>query len=254
MLLLHRYQYALKRKNVRLPSLIKSMKDKLFDISAEKLTFRCREDEVFFEDQRTSRKFTIGCIDHKDNIKINHNIERKARDTKKSEPCKQWKNKFEMPAESPEKELPDNSSLDTTDSIWTPSVSSRQEYRRKSNEVTITLNKRKWMNTVSAIADKTLTSDRAAVQLVVASVSSSEHAKDLNFSFSTMRRKRQKVRTAIADVVKEGVAQELQDGHKYILHWDEKLLKGRRRVDGSKEYMAVVLSNVVTGNHEILVE
>ena len=62
-----------------------------------------------------------------------------------------------------------------------------------------------------------------------------------------MRRKRQKVRKAIADAVKEGVAQELRDGGKYILHWDEKLLKGRRRVDGSREYMAVVLTNVITG-------
>ena len=62
-----------------------------------------------------------------------------------------------------------------------------------------------------------------------------------------MRRKRQKVRAAIADVVKEGVVQELRNGHKYILHWDEKLLKGRRRVDGSREYMAVVLTNVLTG-------
>ena len=70
----------------------------------------------------------------------------------------------------------------------------------------------------------------------------------LNFSLSTMRRKRQKVRKAIADIVKEGVSQELQEGHKYIVHWDEKMLKGRRRVDGSKEYMAVVLTNVVTGD------
>ena len=238
----------MKRKKARLPSLIQAMKDKLFDISAKKLIFRCREDEVFFRDQMTHRKFTIGSIDKKDNKRINHNIERKARDMKKSMPCKQREDKFELPEDLSGANLPENLSLGKNDSIWTPSVSSRQEYRRKSDEVTITLNKRKWMVDVSALADKTLTSDRAALQLAVASVSSSEHAKELNFLLSTMRRKRQKVRKAIADVVKEGVSLELQEGHKYIVHWDEKMLKGRRRVDGSKEYMAVVLRNVVTGD------
>ena len=225
-----------------MPVLIQSMSEKLFDISAKKLTFRCKEDEIFFEDQKKDRKFTIGCIDVKDNIRIKHNQERKERDIKKVDHSKNV-----CDTGFPE-EISDNESPSISDSAWTPpALSQRQINRKKGSDVTLKLNKRQWLQTVSAIADKTVTSDRTAVQLAVASVSASDNAKELSFSVSTMRRKRQKVRAAIADVVKEGVAQELRNGHKYILHWDEKLLKGRRRVDGSREYMAVVLTNVLTG-------
>ena len=103
------------------------------------------------------------------------------------------------------------------------------------------------MDNVAAIADKTVTSHRTALQIAAASISSSEGASALPFSVSTMERKRRKVRAAIANTVGEEVRQELNQGHKYILHWDEKLLKGRRHVDRSHEYMAVVLTNVVSG-------
>ena len=98
-----------------------------------------------------------------------------------------------------------------------------------------------------AVADKTISSDRSALQLAVAAVSSSKGAQDLTFSVSTMWRQRKKVRADIAGTVKTAFVEELQQNHRYILHWDEKLLKGRRHVDRSHEYMAVVLTNVVTG-------
>ena len=66
-----------------MPVLIQSMSEKLFDISAKKLTFRCKEDEIFFEDQKKDRKFAIGCIDVKDNIRIKRTQEGKERDIKK---------------------------------------------------------------------------------------------------------------------------------------------------------------------------
>ena len=45
---------------------------------------------------------------------------------------------------------------------------------------------------------------------------------------------------------------DMQKGDKYIIHWDEKKLKGTRHVDAHKEYMAVVVTNVITGNYRIM--
>ena len=36
------------------------------------------------------------------------------------------------------------------------------------------------------------------------------------------------------------------------MHWDEKSLKHLRQVDGSNSYMAVVLSDLITGEEKIL--
>ena len=232
-----------KKKN-KYMSLIDSMKTSLFDISPTKVAFRCEEDRRFFMDQKTDRKFTIGSIDILDNMKINANLERRARDSKKSEPKSGVY-------------VTENVTVDDiikTDSTWLPpTISRKHEVKLQRNrEVNITLNKRKWLDTACAMADKTVSSNRTALQLAVSSVSSAEGASDLTFSVSTMRRKRQKVRSAIADTVKEAVRRELREGNKYILHWDEKSLQGRRHVDTSREYMAVVLVNVVSGKTSLL--
>ena len=116
----------------------------------------------------------------------------------------------------------------------------------------ITLKKDSWLNSLAIIADKTLCSHRTALQLASAAVSSSEGAQELRISLSTIWRKRQKIRSQVASVVYQSLAQEVEEGHKFILHWDEKMLKGRRHVDGSHEYMAVVLTNVMTGTVHIL--
>ena len=55
------------------------------------------------------------------------------------------------------------------------------------------------------------------------------------------------MRTKVAEIVKNRLDDEITEGDKFILHWDEKLLKGRRHVDKSLEYMAIVLTNVMTG-------
>ena len=231
------------KKEKKYMSLIESMKTTLFDISPTKVVFRCEEDKRFFMDQKTDRNFTIGSIDMLDSIKINANLERRARDNKKSGPKSEVYVKEDVKIDE-----------DVTKEDWLPPTVSRNHKVKlqRNTDVNITLNKRKWLDTACAMADKTVTSHRTALQLAVSSVSSAEGASDLTFSVSTMRRKRQKVRSAIADTVKEAVRRELREGNKYILHWDEKSLQGRRHVDTSREYMAVVLVNVVSGKTSLL--
>ena len=100
--------------------LIHSMKERLFDISAKKLTFRCKEDEIFFDDQKKQRKFTIGCIDSKDNLRIKRTLERKERDKRKFEHSK---NTFvtEFP------EMNDIVLPTTSDPLWTPPELSKRQ-------------------------------------------------------------------------------------------------------------------------------
>ena len=221
----------MKRKKTKLPILIEKMKKTLFDISCSKMKFRCKEDEVFFEDQKDKRLFFLGYLDRKDNARINMNQRRKERDRRKAKKT----------GDIYIKEVPELS-VESNESPWEP-----QRATSRVSDVVLTVDKRKWLRNVCAVADKTISSDRSALQLAVAAVSSSKGAQDLTFSVSTMWRQRKKVRADIAGTVKTAFVEELQQNHRYILHWDEKLLKGRRHVDRSHEYMAVVLTNVVTG-------
>ena len=133
---------------------------------------------------------------------------------------------------------------DNAVSQWEPAPKKRKSMK----QVTIKLEKRDWLNNVAAIADKTISSSNTALQLAVSAVSSDgAGSKELTFSRSTLERRRRKVRSAIAVGVKESLKNELSAGHKYILHWVGKMMKGRRHVDSSSEYIAVVLTNVVTG-------
>ena len=61
------------------------MKKRLFDVSKTPLVFRCKEDEIFFHDQKGDRKFKIGSLDVTDSRKINSNKERRDRDKRKLE-------------------------------------------------------------------------------------------------------------------------------------------------------------------------
>ena len=51
----------------------------------------------------------------------------------------------------------------------------------------------------------------------------------------------------MANEYTKSLKEELTMGQKFIIHWDEKKLDGRRHVDKQHEYMAVVLVNVITG-------
>ena len=217
------------------------MKNTLFDISPRDVRFRHHDDKIFFEDQKDQRKFTIGSIDVTDNRKIEMSEERKQRDKRKS---KKPDDIYIM-----EKDVPNDRHVfsKSLDSQWKPVFTKQYKNKLKGKKITLTLHKKDWLKNVCAIADKTISSDRSALQLAGAAVSSSGGAENLTLSASSVWRGRKRVRTEVADTVKQLVAQELSQKHKYVIHWDEKLLNGRRHVDSSHEYMAVVLTNLFTG-------
>ena len=62
-----RYKSAKKKKNnAGIRCLVISMSDKLFDIKSSKAKFRCKKDELFYEDQKHTRQFKMGSIDRQD--------------------------------------------------------------------------------------------------------------------------------------------------------------------------------------------
>ena len=124
----------------------------------------------------------------------------------------------------------------------------------QSSNVTLVYNKSKWLDDVSAVSDRTVTSCRTAVQLAATAVTSAVEgdAAQLTFSKSTLHRRRKRIRKQIAQLVTNDLKQELNNGHKFILHWDEKMMSGRRLVDNTSQYMAVVLTNTTTGRASTL--
>ena len=238
-----RYYYARKKKDVRLLQLIDGMKDTLFDIISKNQVFRCHEDKIFYEDQKTGRKFTIGGLDKKDSRKINANEERRRRDKRRrDEKDDEWDKQMK----------PNGYKIDVDDDYDNDNNHHTEEWcpppKKIKLDVLVTLNKRHWLDNVAAVADKVISSNRSALQIAVAAVSSSSEAHHLSFSEATLRRRRQRTRRDIAKIVRDELQSEIQENHTFLLHWDEKVLKGRRQVDGSSEYMAIVLTNLTTGN------
>ena len=134
------------------------------------------------------------------------------------------------------------------DDEWAPStLSRRRQYQLQEDSVSLTVDRKQWLNTVAIAADKNLLSGRKALQTAVAGVAGDSSVKKLTFSHSTLYRRRKVMRSKVAETVKKGLDEKIFKGDKFILHWDEKMLNGRRHVDKSLEYMAVVLTNVMTG-------
>ena len=238
---------------------IDSTRDKLFDISASPIVFRCEEDRIFFEDQMSERKFLIGSLDEDDSRRINENIARRQRDKRT-----RVENDYIRPGPSHtyiESEDDDESSQNTeeihvtkrlrrdVDGDWAPpSLSQRRQYELKESSVSLSVDRTQWLDRVAIAADKNMISGRKALQTAVAGVAGdSSSIGNMTFSHSTLYRRQKKMRTKLAEVVKDRLDDKINNGDKFILHWDEKLLKGRRHVDKSLEYMAVVLRNVMTG-------
>ena len=122
--------------------------------------------------------------------------------------------------------------------------------RRTDRSVILTFDKSQWLDQVAAVADRTVTSSRAALQLAATAVTSATegNAKDRSFSRATLTRRRKIIRGSIAKKIKNEVKKELEQEHRFIIHWDERMMRGRRLVDGNTEYMAIVLTNLMTGS------
>ena len=246
-----------KLKKVRpaaMKEFIESTKDKLFDISTSPIVFRCEEDRIFFEDQKNDRKFLIGSLDEEDTRKINENIARRQRDRRtceenSGENIRPGPSRTPIESEDEEEIHVAKRPRRDVDGDWAPpSLSQRHQRRLQEGSVTLSVDRTQWLDRVAIAADKNLISGRKALQTAVAGVAGdSSSIGSLKFSHSTLYRRQKKMRTKVAEIVKDRLDDEINNDDKFILHWDEKLLKGRRHVDKSLEYMAIVLRNVMTG-------
>ena len=184
-------------------SMVKEMKNKLFDVSKNPLVFRCEEDAIFFKNQKTTREFTMGTIDVEDNRKIQQSEDRKNRDmsNKKSNASSTKKHSLNYTKIEDDISLPQKNQDDID---WTPEISLRMSYKYRGKTLKLEINKRDWLTNIVAIGDKTISSSRTTLQHAAAAIaSSSENAASLVLSQSTILRRRKKVRTAIASVVKK---------------------------------------------------
>ena len=244
-----------KNRPAAMKEFIASTQGKLFDISASPPVFRCDEDRIFFEDQKNERKFLIGLLDEEDSRKINENIARRERD---KITCEENYYSRPGPSRTPIESVGDEENTEEihvskrlrrdVDGDWAPpSLSQRRQYQLQEGSVSLSVDPTKWLDKVAVAADKNLISGRKALQTAIAGVAGDNSVGSLKFSHSTLYRRQKKMRTKVAEIVKNRLDDEITEGDKFILHWDEKLLKGRRHVDKSLEYMAIVLTNVMTG-------
>ena len=246
-----------KLKKVRpaaMKEFIDSTKNKLFDISASPIVFRCEEDRIFFEDQKNDRKFLIGSLDEEDTRKINENIARRQRDRRTREEnseeySRPGPSRTPIVSEDEEEIHVAKRPRRDVDGDWAPpSLSQRHQRRLQEGSVSLSVDRTQWLDRVAIAADKNLISGRKALQTAIAGVAGdSSSIGSMKFSHSTLYRRQKKMRTKVAEIVKDRLDDEINNDDKFILHWDEKLLKGRRHVDKSLEYMAIVLRNVMTG-------
>lgn len=242
-----RYRNLVKRKE-KMENGVDKMGKTLFNVIAQGAVFRNEEDREFFLDQQTKRKATIGSVDIVDTLKIRRNIARRASD----------KRYMERPLRANDKKatnvLEVEENLEDDDDDWLEKVSLATKYRRISKTVTLTLDKKTWVNNVAVAADTTVTSNRVALKIATAAVSGSMNGNldELVASPMTMLRRKETMREKIENEVRYDFKKEIERGDQFCVHWDEKMLKGFRHVDTSHEYMAVVLCNVMTGQDRII--
>ena len=98
-------------------------------------------------------------------------------------------------------------------------------------------------------ADAETISSRKAISLVGGEFSGiGINEKDVTLSHSSFHRQREAERTCLAKSIKSGFDQSAW----YALHWDGKKLRGMQNVDESKDHVAVVLTNLISGEEKIL--
>ena len=109
---------------------------------------------------------------------------------------------------------------------------------------------------MALISDKTMTTSRTAVQIVgatlsTANISENSELKRLSVSHSTLHRKRDSLRLSSDKLITENWIKK-KEKSLFLLHWDEKSLRNFRQVDGTNSYMAVVLTDLFTGEEKVL--
>jgi len=122
------------------------------------------------------------------------------------------------------------------------------------NNLNISINRDTFLDNIALIADKTFTSSRKVVQIVAAAFSTSSEKSEisrLKISHSSLHRKRDDLRISNDKLITENWRKKKEDTL-FLLHWDEKTLRHLRQVDGSNAYMAVILTDLFTGEEKIL--
>ena len=145
------------------------------------------------------------------------------------------------------------------DPDWKEEITIRQKFRRArkdSENVHVSINKASFMDNIALVADKNLLSSRQAVEMAGATLSSSKSngsvlSRRLTLSNSSLQRTRDQLRKKSDKIIKESW-QKKKENKLFLLHWDEKSLKHIRQVDGSNSYMAVVLTDLFTGEEKTL--
>ena len=251
--------------------------DVLFDIK-DSGKFRNEEDRAFYLDQKRDRVSTIGSVDVVDTMKIQDNLDRYSREgdqerSNTSHKPSRGRRKLVLECTTPpthEKrkryagsymEL-DSSFSDSSfseDNEWEDIISPRGKYyraQRDSPTINASINIETFLDNVAHISDKTITTSRAAVQIVgatlsTANISGNSELKRLSLSHSTLHRKRDSLRLSSDKLITENWIKK-KEKSLFLLHWDEKSLRNFRQVDGTNSYMAVVLTDLFTGEEKVL--
>ena len=230
-------------------------------------------------DQNQKRVATIGIPDRLDNEKILSNKARYSRDKQKDAGRRCKKQKLEVtvyPINEKRhtrytgKYVEDNDSSILEDNIssicgedndpdWDEDITRRAKYYREkteSNKVNISIDKDTFLDNIALMADKTFTSSRIAVQIAAAALSTAGDSERseisrLTISHRTLHRKRDDLRISNDKLITENWRNK-KENSLFLLHWDEKTLRHLRQVDGLSAYMAVVLTDLLTGEEKIL--
>ena len=153
----------------------------------------------------------------------------------------------------------DDSSGKDNDPDWKENISTRGKYHRAKrdfNKVNVSIDKDTFLDNVALMADKTLTTSRTAVQMVGATLSTANDSEEgeitrLTISHRSLHRKRDQLRLSSDKLITEKWKKK-KENSLFLVHWDEKSLRHLRQVDGSDSYMAVVLTDLLTGEEKIL--
>ena len=146
---------------------------------------------------------------------------------------------------------------DDKDPDWVEDITKRTKYYRaksESNNINISIDKDTFLDNIALIADKTLISSRKAVHIAAAALSTYSEKREiskLTISHRSLHRKRNNLRISNNKLITEKWRNK-KENTLFLLHWDEKTLRHLRQVDGSNSYMAVVLTDLHTGEEKIL--
>ena len=243
----------------------------LFDIKKLSGKFRNEEDETFYLDQKDNRRTTMGSADLVDSKKIMENQLRKLREECEEDYNTQpkgrvGKRKMVLELRTPPKHQKRQTFTGSYEEIdgslgdsptWKDIVSPRaKRYRDQRLTVNASIVKKTFLDNIALVSDKTLTPSRTAIQIVGAALSTATTSGEgditsLTLSHSSLHKRRDKLRLSSDKIITENWKNKKKDSL-FLLHWDEKSLRHLRQVDGSDSYMAVVLTDLHTGEEKIL--